>query len=69
MILTTKISDPFKWHPYFAYTPVVVDEEETFIEGRERVIVIKKAWLQRVERKLERNLTGTNRWIFRLAQP
>lgn len=66
MILTSKIKDPFNWHRHFAFTPVIVSESDQTIKGK-RVIIHKKAWFQFVERKLERNLSGAEKWNYRIS--
>lgn len=66
MIITQTLKDPFVWHRHFAFLPTMVEEIDTHTEGRERVLIRKKAWLQFIERKLERNLSGAERWVYRL---
>ena len=65
MIITTKITDPYNWHPFFAILPVQVDEYAQQVDGR-TVMIQTKAFMQHVQRKLERNLSGTERWVYEL---
>jgi hypothetical protein len=65
MIIRTTIKDPYNWHPFFAMLPVTIGEEIQCVDG-ETTIYQQKAFLCLVERKLERNLSGTERWLYKL---
>jgi hypothetical protein len=70
MIFTRTIRNPHQWHSYFAVLPVLVQEASDYEAPSllaEPVQVLREeyACLQKVERMLEKNMTGTRRWIYR----
>ena len=69
MIITRRIKNAYSWHRYFAILPVLTKEEledaSTIYGQQSNTLKQEYAYFEWVERKLETNMTGTRRWIFR----
>ena len=78
MIINKKTINPFEWNKFFAIKPVLVDDKVYNNENVKRNKIVHSeletvmeetyAFLQTVERRLETNMTGTRKWVYRLIQ-
>lgn len=66
MIIKTKLRNPHEWHNFFAIMPVLIAEQK-ITEPNVNIIVQTKAFLQYVERRLVRNMSGTEKWEYRVC--
>ena len=64
MKINTKTYDPFSNHLWFAWYPVKVFYVEKI--GERYVLETTWVWLEKVIRRLDKNLSGTFKWVYLL---
>lgn len=62
MIFLKEVFDPFTEHLWFAWYPIKVFEVQD--RKNKKVLIIRWVWLQKVIRRLDKNLSGTFRWTY-----
>jgi hypothetical protein len=62
MVFRQKIYNPFSNHLWFAWYPVKVFSVEKI--GNTFVLETTWVWMERVVRRLDKNLSGTFRWEY-----
>jgi hypothetical protein len=66
MILRIRTKKPGEMHKWFAWHPVVIrDLEDTDNQGKP-ILTSTFVWLRKINRRYDRNLSGTARWVYSL---
>lgn len=69
MVFRKFVQTPYEWHTHFAWLPVIVyidKQRDQNDKSNDRSMWEVTVWLSTVERKFEKNLTGTRQWVYRL---
>ena len=65
MIFRKVTSKPFEMTSWFAWHPIAIyDVEDQDEHGK--VLTTTYAWFRKVNRRLDKNLSGTFRWVYSL---